>query len=439
MLPAIWFTAGRCEMTDRLGNVFRLLFNRKFFLDGICFSVAKGTAFLAPILAIRTMSLADYGILETSYAWGQQLTMLAVLGIPAAYPYFILKQRETQMQAYFWLYGVLLCLGGVFSALFYWFHALPEQLFLVILLTVVFSMERILSGILKTHGLGRIGVLIDSGYYFVLGGVLLISAFVHRYPFFPLLILLLLFFLLFLGSWFLLMARKRSVRIHFSSIRLDVKKLLTYSIPLIFSGLIIYWLIASSRIYLSWLLGDEVVAIYAFCFRWFAIAILIYQFAYIMFFKKLYIVRPENLDRNFCILTAIVFGSTAFCLAGFFVVSPFFEMVRYEHLLRILLLLGCLMPVWCATALNEGIIARENLVIRMNLALLPQLLLFPLLLVLLRKTITLDLFCLLHLMSCILVYFTQAFILAKRGIRFGKTAVLIAVICGSSWGCYLLA
>ena len=76
----------------------------------ICFAIAKGTAFLAPILAIRIMPLADYGMLETSYAWGQQLTMLAVLGIPAAYPYFILKRRETEMQAYFWLYGLFLCL-----------------------------------------------------------------------------------------------------------------------------------------------------------------------------------------------------------------------------------------------------------------------------------------------------------------------------------------
>ena len=431
---SIWFTAGRCEMPVRLENALSLLFNRKFFLDGICFAIAKGTAFLAPILAIRIMSLADYGMLETSYAWGQQLTMLAVLGIPAAYPYFILKRRETEMQAYFWLYGLFLCLCVLFSALLHWFRYLPEQLFLVILLTVVFSMERILSGILKTHGLGRIGVLIDSGYYFILGTVLVILAFVHRYPFFSLLILLLLCFILFLGGWFLLMARKRCTRIRSSHIRPAVEKLLVYSVPLIFSGLI-----ASSRIYLSWLLGDEVVAIYAFCFRWFAIAILIYQFAYIMFFKKLYIVRPENLDRNFCILTALVFGSTAFCLAGFFVISPFFEMVRYEHLLRILLLLGCLMPVWCATALNEGIIARENLVMRMNLALLPQLLLFPLLLFLLRKTITLDIFCLLHLMSCILVYFTQAFILAKRGIRFGRTAAIIAVICCASWIFYFLS
>lgn len=438
MRPSIWFTAGRCEMSIRLENALSLLFNRKFFLDGICFAIAKGTAFLAPILAIRIIPLADYGMLETSYAWGQQLTMLAVLGIPAAYPYFILKRRETEMQAYFWLYGVFLCLCVLFSALLHRFRYLPEQLFLVILLTAAFSMERILSGILKTHGLGRIGVLIDSGYYFILGTVLVILAFVHRYPFFPLLILLLLCFILFLGGWFLLMARKRCTRIYSSDIQPAVKKLLVYSIPLIFSGLIIYWLIASSRIYLSWLLGDEVVAIYAFCFRWFAIAILIYQFAYIMFFKKLYIVRPENLDRNFCILTAIVFGSTAFCLAGFFVISPFFEMVRYEHLLRILLLLGCLMPVWCATALNEGIIARENLVMQMNLALLPQLLLFPLLLFLLRKTITLDLFCLLHLMSCILVYFTQAFILVKRGIRFGRTAAIIAVICCSSWIFYFL-
>lgn len=426
-------------MLNCLKNVLSLLCDRKFFLDGVCFAIAKGTAFLTPILAIRTMSLADYGMLETSCAWGQQLTMLAIFGIPVAYPYFILKRRETRMQAYFWLYGVFLCLCALLSALLYWFQYLSEQLFLVILLTTVFSMERILSGILKTHGLGRIGVLIDSGYYFVLGTVLLIFTFVHLHRFVPLLILLLLIFTLFLGGCFFRMAQKRCSYIHSSTIQRDMKNLLTYTVPLIFSGLIIYWLIANPRIYLSWLLGNEIVAIYAFCFRWFAIAILIYQFSYIMFFKKLYIIRPEKLDRNFCILTAIVFGSTAFCLAGFFLISPFFKMVRYEHQLRILLLLCCLMPIWCATALNEGIIARENLVVRMNLVLLPQLLLFPLLLFLLRKTIKLDLFCLLHLMSCILVYFTQFLVLARsQGIYFRKTTILVAVICCVSWGFYLL-
>ena len=403
------------------------IFSAKFLTDGLCFALAKGTSFLVPLLA-----LADYGFLETSFAWGQQLTTLLVLGLPAAYPFFILKQRETAMQFYFWAYGAALFLFACLAGALYLAGGLGRQPYFVFILMVLMAMERILSSILKTHGLGKIGVLVDSLYYFGLGVSLLVFRLAPFKSFFEILFLVLFLALSLLGVWNVVMLRSRVRHFERSTFASAVKRLLGFSIPLIFSGLIIYWLVACSRIYLSWLLGNETVGIYSFCFRFLAIAILIYQFAYIMFFKKLYIVSTEKLDRNFAFLLGAVFICSVFCLAVFFLIRRFFPTIRYGKLLLVLLELGCFMPIWCATALSEGIIARENQILKMNLILLPQIVLFPLIVFLLRSKITLESFCTLHLCSCALVFFSQSAILCKKHIRLVKSSVIIGAItvCG---------
>lgn len=403
-------------------------FTPKFFADGVCFVLAKGTSFLVPLLAVRAMALSDYGFLETSFAWGQQLTTLFSLGLPAAYPFFILKRRETYMPFYFWAYGCLLFLLAALAAGLYLSDMIARQPYFILLLTALFSAEKILSAVLKTHGFGRIGVLVDSLYYFGLGFALLVFWLMPSKSFFTILFIILILVLLLLAIWngILLISRWKHFKKRISWAA--VKRLLSISIPLIFSGVIIYWLVACSRIYLSWLLGDEVVGIYSFCFRFFAIAILIYQFCYIMFFKKLYIVSPEKLDRNFSLLLGTVFICSFFCLVLFLLLRPFFSSIRYGKLVLVLLELGCFMPVWCATALNEGILARENQILKMNLLLLPQIILFPLLIFCLRAKMTLEVFCALHLCSCALVFFTQSVLLYRNHVRLVKSSIIIGII-----------
>lgn len=404
----------------------------RFLADGVCFALAKGTAFLVPLLAVRQMTLSDYGFLETSFAWGQQLTMLFSLGLPSAYPFFILKRRETTMQFYFWAYGCLLFLAAGLAGVLHLAGVITRQPFLILLLTMLFSMEKILSSILKTHGMGRIGVLVDSLYYFGLGLALLVLWFMPSQSFFPLLFLTLFAGLLLLAVWNGIML-KTKMRHFTKSIGLPaVKRLLSFSLPLVFSGLIIYWLVACSRIYLSWIFDDEIVGVYSFCFRFFAISILVYQFSYIMFFKKLYIVSPKTLDRNFSLLLGATFVISLMCFAGFFFVSRFFPSIQYEKIVLVLLEACCFMPAWCATALNEGIIARENQIVRMNLILLPQILLFPLLVFLMRTKMTLECFCMLHLCSCSLVFFTQSAMLYFKQIRLVRSVIFVGIItvCG---------
>ena len=409
-------------------KVLQSVFNLKFLIDGACFALAKGTAFLVPLLAVRLITLSDYGFLETSFAWGQQLTTLIALGIPAAYPFFILKRKETAMQFYFWADSFLLFIIAGGAGLLYLAGMIASQPYFVLLLATLFAMQRILSSILKTHNFGRIGVLVDSFYYFGLGIALFIFWLIPSKSFFTILFSVLFGGLALLAVWSGIMLKARMGHFRNSICFSAVKKLLFFSVPLIFSGVIIYWLVACSRIYLSWLLGNEVVGIYSFCFRFFAISILIYQFSYIMFFRKLYIASPENLDRNFSLLLGLVFVCSVLCFIFFFSVKSFFPAIRYKNLILVLLELCCFMPIWCATALNEGIIARENRITKMNVTLLPQIVLFPLLVFWLRSRMTLEFFCLLHLCSCSLVFFSQTAILYKCGIRLVKSFAIINVI-----------
>ena len=414
------------------------LLSFKLIVDAFCFFIGKGTAFLVPLLAAKYMSINDYGLLETSFAWGQQLTTIFVLGLPAAYPFFILKRKETAMQFYFWLYGSLLVAITLFSSVLLLLGLFSLKLYIILAMTILFSMERILSSILKTHGYGRIGVLIDSLYYFGLGLALTVFLNMNFESFFKVLALVLLVLIVLLGAWYAFMLVKRKGYFLKESAFVSAKRLLSYSFPLIFSGIIVYWLVACPKIYLSWFLGDEIVGIYSFGFRFIAISVLIYQFSYIMFFRKLYIVSPKVLDNNFSILIGLVFVLSIFFFFCFPFIKTFFKSIQYDKMPLVLLLICCFMPIWCATALNEGIIARENSVAKMNITLLPQIILFPLLVYSIRTKLSLELFCIIHLFSCSVVYYTQIYILMKLKVRFIKTSIIIGFITVLAEIIYLL-
>jgi len=68
---------------------------KKGTLFGIVFSLAKAIIYFVPLLLAEVLSKEDYGVLEYALAGIATLVSTIInLGVPGAYPYFILKQKK---------------------------------------------------------------------------------------------------------------------------------------------------------------------------------------------------------------------------------------------------------------------------------------------------------------------------------------------------------
>ncbi|MEG0796746.1 MAG: hypothetical protein RR397_09645 [Odoribacter sp.] len=401
----------------------------------IFFALSKGVAFLAPLLFVNYVSLEDYGLIEFSYSTGTVMAGVLMLGLGGAYPYFILKRQDEDKRQSFFLYGFLiLLLFALFAPLFYG-GQISDSVYFVFLFTAIFALQRLYSTILKSHDKGHLAVLYDGGYYFVLATVIIVAIlFKATQPVlslrigmeFYLLALIILFICKFIES------QTKNIK---ELICKDYPHILKYSVHLIISGFIIFWLTSNSKIYIKYLLGYEQVGIYSFYFRMAGISIIIHTFCYITFFKKLYLSNPAKLDKYYFILLSIVFICCVIC---YFIAPSLMKMLSINTITqthnKLFLLLCFQMPIWVGIALNEGIVARENIVKYSNLYLGIFTAIFPVVLYFLRDIITLELFTIMSILLFGISYFTQMQLLKKRGVVFRKCqifnvmSVIIAII-----------
>jgi O-antigen/teichoic acid export membrane protein len=380
------------------------------------FAVAKGIAFLAPIFLIKFISLEQYGLIEYSYATGSVIAVALLLGLGGAYPYFILKKKEKDKEQAFFLYGALILLLFILFGGLYHISILDRNTYFIFLFSAIFSLQRLYSSILKCNDKGYIGVLYDSGYYFILAVLILLCLAVNINNPLQWLQYFMESYMIGLIAVFFVQYRKHANKPLSDVLKYDCREILKYSVHLIISGFIIYWLTSSARIYIKIFMGYEQIGIYSFYFRMVGISVALYQFCYIAFFKKLYLSNTQKLDIYYAVLMFAVF---AFCLI-FFAASPVF----IEYLLpevaadipKLFLLLCFQMPVWVGIALCEGLIARENVVKRMNIGLGIMVVVFPVLLLILKEHLKLELFTYLHIMAFCISFAYQIYILHKKNV-----------------------
>lgn len=403
----------------------------------VFFALSKGTAFLAPLLFLNIVSLEEYGIVEYSYSMGSMIAMFVLLGFTGAYPYFILKRKELDKEEAFLFYGVPVLIIAVLNYILYRLELISSQIHIVLLFTLIFSLQRLYSTILKSNDKGHLGVLMDGGYYFILGSIV-IFAWIFNLPH-PITCLeqLMNLYLLALGLFFLWKFYKKHTKTISQILTKDYPEILHFSIKMALSGLIIYWLTSSSRIYIQHFMGYEKVGIYSFYFRLTGISVVLFQFIYIAFFKHLYLANGKRLDNYYSMIMGIILcGCLSVLLLFPFLFQSFFkETVPNDTTL--FLLLSLQMPIWVGIALCEGIIGRENLVNKMNLVIGICVLTLPLLLYLNHKTLTLHLFTLFNALILSAAFFGQIYILYRTNIKLKKCSILNGVLLTASILTYL--
>lgn len=404
----------------------------------ICFTIAKGLAFLAPILFLKFVSIEEYGIVEYSYSMGSVISLIVGLGLAGAYPYFILKRNDLDKESIFYLYGIPAMLIGVVASILYHWGLLSKSVHFIILFTLIFATQRLFSSRLKSEDKGYLGVIADSGYYFILSCVIVLSwIFGISNPVDKLMNLMEIYVC---TSGGLLIFKFVTTTKVFSTgyIKKEIADILAFSYKLIISGFIVYWLTSSSRIFIRWFLGIDQVGIYSFYFRMAGMSVIIYQFISIAFFKRLYIVTPKKMDTYYSTIIALVTAvSFAFAVIIPYVANFLNSEIEFES--QPLYFLLCLqMPIWVGFALCESIIGRENIVSKFNSHMGVIVLIFPVIIYLMRNQLTLASFVFATSLQFFVAFTIQLYLLHKKGITLRKCMGLNIILCVTSIFYYLI-
>lgn len=402
------------------------------------FILSKGVAFIAPIFFLKFVSLEGYGVVEFSYSLGGVAAVVAMLGLNGAYPFFILKKEERDKEQAFMLYGFPVLVVAMLICVLRYSGVLGQQSNLIALFTLIFALQRLYSSILKSNDKGYLGVLFDGGYYFLLSGVILV-VWIFGLPQ-PLQLLevcmqVYLFILIAIFLWRFYSVRTKSV---WEIVWNDCPVILRYSVHLILSGILIYWLTSSARIYIGYFMGYEQVGIYSFYFRLTGMAIIIHQFLYIAFFQRLYLGDSRRLDFYYTTIMGLVLLGCMACYLCMPLLSRYFLQDADVSNTRLFLLLTLQMPVWVGISLCEGIVSRENLVRRLNLCLGICVFIFPFALFLLRDQLTLELFALLNAVIFSMAFAFQIALLKKKGIALRRCCVFNIVSLSASVAIYFI-
>lgn len=412
-----------------LMNIITKKSNDKAFLMKITktiffFILSKGVAFLAPLILIGYVSLLEYGKIEYSYGLGRLLYGCALLGIGGAYPYFMLKKQETNKEMYFYLYGLVGFIASIIFLILKSILFVEEEILFTFLFTFIFAFQGLYSGILKTEDKGYKGVMFDSGYYFLLAIIISLHVFIPTLPIVQVLMW---------GMWLNIIAYSIYFTCRFHAIKknknqafvwFEVGEIVKFGLPLVLSGFIMYWLTSCARIYIGYFLGYESVGIYSFYFRLVGISVVIQQFLYIAFFKKLYMGESSFLDKYYVTVMILILVS---CLIISFISIPvvrhFMPNKDFSDI-RLMILLSIQMPVWVGISFCEGLTARENIVVIMNMRLVFIVALFTLFLVLMQKHLDLYIFTLGMIAQFCLAFCLQLYTLMRRGVILNKCMVV---------------
>lgn len=406
-------------------KLINLIKKHAFF--GIVFTIAKATVYFVPLLLADVLSNYDFGVLEYALAGlGFVVNALINLGVPGAYPYFILRKEDNTIKNGFIIHPIWLTLLFVFNQIAYFVLGLSIELYIAFNISFIIANQVFYSIQLKSHEKATKAVIIDSGIYLVLllgfilskAGVLTIqiktiSTFVFLYGLFY----CVLSFIKFFKSY-----GENSID--------NYKKILRFSVKLMISTFLIFLITTSGRILVEYFFDFEAVGVYAFYFRLSAIVVMIHQIVNIAFFKKIYTLNPLSLDKYYYLFFIFIFilSITIFYISPYIVkyFSNYF-IETYLSYKAVYFLLSAQMVMWIATALNSNIIDRENLAAKNSLRFFILVVLSGIALYLFKDFLSLDLLTYCHYSIIFLAAIIQYFSLSKKDIYFLKSAITLTL------------
>jgi O-antigen/teichoic acid export membrane protein len=401
---------------------------KKHALFGFVFTIAKATVYFVPLLLADVLSSTDFGILEYALAGlGMVINTVINLGVPGAYPYFILRQKELTLKHAFKLHPVILIIPFAINQLLFYGFNLNVNFYFAFNISFIIANQVFYSTQLKSHEKSEFAVIIDSGIYILL---------LICYVFFKLNVLtvkieIIGVFVLIYSCFYVFYGLLKFYKVNKRDLFLKYKKIIGFSIHLLISTFLIFLITTSGRILVEMFFGFEQVGVYAFYFRLAAVVVMIHQIVNIAYFKKIYTLNPRTLDNYFFVFYILIFMIS---IAAYFFLplvgqrlSTFFA-DTFQSSKDVYFLLSVQMVMWIATALNSNIIDREGLASKNNTKFIILIICSIGLFLLLKNHMSLSLLTFCHLTIIFLACLIQFYSLSLIKVFFKKSVLSLSLI-----------
>ena len=335
---------------------------KKNILFLFSFLIAKGITFLVPILLADILTKNDFGMLEYALAGvGMLLNSIISLGVPGAYPYFILRKKEKNIEEGFSLHPLWLLFTFLLNLLFYHsFNFYGIEIYMAVNISYIIAVQKFYSTILKSQEKINKAVLLEAGIYLILFSFLLGYFFNLIQPNIFNISKAILSYALFWVSYSLYKFHK----VNKNQIFIKYKKIISFSIHLLLSSSFLFLLTVSGRILSKYFFDYESAGTYGFYFRLSAIVVLIYQVISVRYFKDLYTKSTSKLDFYFSSFYLFIFTLSILLYFLSLYIMPYFSNYfkeTYSENRVVFFILFCQMTMWISSALNSSIVDREGL------------------------------------------------------------------------------
>lgn len=411
---------------------------KKHAAFGAVFTVAKALVYFTPLLLADVLTTSDFGVLEYALAGlGVIVNTLINLGVPGAYPYYIIREKKDNLKSGFNLHPLILLIPFIINQLAFWFFHLDINFYLAFNISYIIANQIFYSTQLKSHEKSSFAVILDSGIY-----IILFLFFIgYKTGLFEPSITTINRFVLTYALIYVIFGIARFIKSKKQDITTNYKTILKFSIHLLVSTFLIFLITTSGRILVEFFFGFEEVGIYAFYFRLAAIVVMIHQIINIAFFKKIYTFSPLVLDQHFykffiliSILSIVIYFISPFVVSH---LSDFFN-DTFETYKSIYFLLSAQMIMWIASALNSNIIDRENSAKINNVFFFILITVVCLILYVFKDKFSFPQLIYVHFTSIYLACMIQYYTLRRRNIYFSKSALTLTVIFILESGYYFL-
>ena len=335
---------------------------KKNILFLFSFLIAKGITFLVPILLADILTKNDFGMLEYALAGvGMLLNSIISLGVPGAYPYFILRKKEKNIEEGFSLHPLWLLFAFLLNLLFYHsFNFYGIEIYMAVNISYIIAVQKFYSTILKSQEKINKAVLLEAGIYVILFSFLLGYFFNLIQPnIFNISKAILSYAMLWVFC-----SLYKFYKVNKNQIFIKYKKIISFSIHLLLSSSFLFLLTVSGRILSKYFFDYESAGIYGFYFRLAAIVVLIYQVISVRYFKDLYTKSTSKLDFYFSSFYLFIFTLSILLYFLSLYIMPYFSNYfkeTYSENRIVFFILFCQMTMWISSALNSSIVDREGL------------------------------------------------------------------------------
>ena len=330
---------------------------KKYILHLSLFGASKSAVLFAPLIAASVLSQSNYGLLEWSLSFAMMLGILLSLGAGGVLSFEIIKHETNSLinTTLFYALVISLVLGILGSISIIFFE--PSRISYILGFAGVFTGQFVLSAYLKAKGKGAYASIVESFIYIVIL-LLVFNSIFQEIKSLEFLLIFPFFTIVFSGILFFLISDRTKLK------KEDFSLFIQRGFPIMISGLLAVGFVNLPRVLLGNFESFESVGVFSLYFRWAAIALVAYQFALVINFRKIYTYSYEKLDRYIVAISAMVFLIGFFIILGLEVIEKYditFHLAVPKQDILIQSLMAGTITLWAIGTSLEGLFYREHL------------------------------------------------------------------------------